>query len=253
MRTLALALLFSLPTSAFAAGWTAIQVGASGEGGGGNESRLFYDEGRFRIDAGQKSYILEFKAEKFLFIDHGDKKYAAATLDEVIDLQNQLLQMMKRSVAQLPEMQRKMAEAQIAKLEQSAKSKKQPDVKKTGKKETVNGYACEVVTWVDDFGDNEACIADKMPVDVKDFLAQSATLSKRLAEKGATNATPTQALLHLPGFPVRTKRTEKMGPQQMSSTTEIKEMKAFKAEADTFVAPKAYQKGTLSQIIAPGM
>jgi hypothetical protein len=254
MRTIALGLLLFSPTSAFAAGWTATQVGSTGEGGGGgNQATLFYDGGRFRIDAGNKSYVLEFKTEKFLFIDHDQKKYASATLDEVIALQNQILETMKKSVAQLPELQRKIAEAQIAKLEKSAKSKARPDVKKTGKKETINGYACEVVTWVDDFGDNEACIAEKMPVDVKGFLTESAALSKRLAEKGASNATPTQALLHLPGFPVRTKRTEKMGPQQMISMTEIKDMKAYTSNAETFAAPKAYQKGTLQQIVAPGM
>jgi hypothetical protein len=250
MQRLALALLVLVPTRAFA-GWTATQLSAAGQGSG-SEAKLFYDGGRLRIDAGSKTYVLEFKSDQFLFIDHGTKRYASASLDEVIALQNKILEDMKKSVAALPAPQRQIAEAQIAKLEKGAKARVSPDVKKTGKTETVNGFSCELVTWTDDFGQNEACIAAKTPVDVSVFLKESAALSKRLAEKGASNATPTQALFSLPGFPVRTRRTETLGPSQMISTTEIKDLKSFKAKADTFAAPKTYQKGSLASIVAPG-
>ncbi len=252
MRSLALALLLFVPSRALA-GWTAVQVSSAGQAGAESEAHLFYDSGHLRIDAGQRSYVLEFKTDHFLFIDHTQKRYAAASLDDVIALQSKILEKMKASIAQLPEPQRKMAEAQIAKLEKAGKAPARPDVKKTGKKETVNGYACEVVTWSDDFGDNEACIAQKMPVDMKTFLAESSALAQRMAKKGASNATPTQALFQLPGFPVRTQRSDKMGGQQMVSTTNIKDVKAFKAQPDTFAAPKTYEKGTLETLVAPGM
>jgi hypothetical protein len=252
MRSLALVVLLALPSSAFA-GWSATQLSTTGQGSQSSEAKLFYDSSRLRIDAGSKTYVLEFGPDRFLFIDHQAKRYASATLDDVIALQNQILGDMKKSIAQLPSPQREIAQAQIEKLEKGAKARATPDVKRTGKKQTVNGYACEMVTWSDEFGQNEACIAAKMPVDVSVFLKESARLSERLAEKGASNATPTQALFQLPGFPVRTKRTESVGPTQLISTTEIKNVKAFKASGDTFAAPKTYQKGTLSSIVAPGM
>src|SRR5919106_6594983 len=94
----ALFLILVLPSSAFA-GWSATQVSAGGQGSQSSEAKLFYDAGRLRIDAGSKTYVLEFKADQFLFIDHETKRYASASLDEVVGLQNQILAEMKASVA----------------------------------------------------------------------------------------------------------------------------------------------------------
>src|SRR5688572_10985992 len=110
----ALLVLLAVPSPAFA-GWSATQVSAGGNGSQSSEAKLFYDAGRLRIDAGSKIYVLEFKADQFLFIDHDMKRYASASLDEVIGLQNQILAEMKASVARLPSPQREIAQKQMDK------------------------------------------------------------------------------------------------------------------------------------------
>lgn len=252
-RLLLSVVLTLLASPAFASGWTATQVSRMEGGTGEDRAQMRFAGGRLRIDAGEKSYIIEMKTGQFTFLDHTQKVYATANLAEIVELQKRLIQAMKAQVPRLPPKMRATALERIAQLEKSAKGGTKPEISRTGKKDVVNGYDCEVVKWKDDFGDNEACIATKLPVDMKPFLKDSAALADRLAKMGASNATPTQALFHLPGFPVRTVRKADLAPGQVTSTTLIEGLKKLSPKKDTFAVPKAYQQRPLQDLIAPGM
>lgn len=254
MGRLLLPVVLTLVSSpAFAGGWVATQVSQMQGGTGEDRAKMHFAGGRLRIDAGEKSYIIEMTAGRFTFLDHDRKVYAVATLAEIVELQKRMIEAMKAQVPRLPEKMRAVAKQRIAQLEKSAKGGGKPKITRTGKKDRVNGYACEIVTWKDDFGSNQACIATDLPVDMKPFLKHSGALADRLAKMGASNAAPTQALFHLPGFPVRTKRTADLAPGRVVSTTLIEDLQAFTPTKKTFAVPPTYQQRPLQDLIAPGM
>lgn len=112
-------------------------------------------------------------------------------------------------------------------------SEAKPDLQPTGKKETINGYACEkytgkvqgydVVYWI-----------------TKDLPEQEAVL--RPLEKLSGNAHPFQAALasgaDFPGFPIRTIITT---PQLGTSTVTVVSVKETDVPASDFVVPADYQ------------
>jgi hypothetical protein len=241
MRAWLLLSLFSV-TDAFA-GWTATQVNRLEGAAESERAVLSFADDRLRIDSGDRSYVVDMKAGSFLFLDHANQRYASATAEDIVGIQKKMIATMKAQLGSLPEGMRPVAEAQIAALEKSQGAV--PKVDRTGKKDRVGAHACEIVTWTDQQGTSEACVSKDLPVDVSAFLAASASLAKRLSALGAGSAAGTSALFHLPGLPLRTKRSTPSGV----NVSTIENLAPFTAKPDTFAAPAKYAKRSLEEMM----
>jgi hypothetical protein len=129
---------------------------------------------------------------------------------------------------------KKRAEAQTAK----------PDLKPTGKKETINGYACEEYTGTLQGLDVTYWITKEVP-NQKEILAQMSQLSG--------GADPFKGALagggDFPGFPIR---TIVKSPQMGSSTMTVLSIKNVDLPDSTFAVPAGYKAMSVPQMPAPG-
>jgi hypothetical protein len=218
-------------------------------------STLFFEKGLFRVDPDAGStVVIDLTAGKFTFINHKEKKHASITVEELIKMRDQTLAQMKAQLPNLPPEVKKQVEAQIAEAEGAPKAESIP--KDTGKKEKINGYDCNVWAWKQADSANEACIASKLGIDVKEFASATAKLSDRLSKAtGGKGGTGMFAMLELGkhGFPVATKRVIKQGETTVEAISEISEIKPGKIEAVKFEVPKGYESGDLQSVMSGTM
>lgn len=240
-------------TSTAYAGFTAKQESRSV--GGGNvppqSSTIAFEKGQMRMDPDADStVIVDLVGGKFTFINHKDKKHAAITIDEMVQMQQQMIVQMKAQLPNMPPEVKKQVEAQIAELESPAKPEATP--KATGKKDKVNGYDCSIYTWKQGGRENEACIANKVGVDVKEFADASVKLTERFNKaSGGKGGAGMFAMLELGkhGFPVRTKQKMTQGETTFEVIQEMKDIKSEKVDAAKFEVPAGYEKGDLQSVM----
>jgi hypothetical protein len=246
IRTPALmTLIFALTPAASAyAGWTAKQVSKSVGGDAkqvSQKSELLFDRDLFRIDQEDNtSVIMDLSTGKMTMLNHKSKQHASLTLEQMVAMRDQQLAMMKAQLPQMPPEIRKQAEAKLKEIEESAKLAIAP--KSTGKKDKVGAYDCTLYTWTAPDGENEACVATSVGVDVSGFAKATAKLAEKLSAVGA--GSPSFAMLQLGkhGFPVRTKRTIKNGGQSIDAISEVSEIKEAKLDAAKFQVPPGYKE-----------
>ena len=210
---------------------------------------MWFHAGKLKIDAPGRTYMIDMNVGVFTFLNHQDKSYGTATVDEIIIFQQRLLKAMKDQAERLKGRAKTQAMAQIKKLETSAKNPQKPSIHHTKQTESVGGHRCKIVTWKDGFGKNQACIADQLPVNVAPFLKAYAQIGERLRKGGASNAAPTQALFMLPGFPLRTQRTIERPQGPLITTSVIQDLRSFQPTDTTFRVPAGYQKRSLERML----
>ncbi len=245
MKTLAHALAaaaVALAPSLARAGWYAKQTHSTHGQPTKQTSELYYEDHKLRIDAPDQQMILDLTTGTMVLIDPARKSFATVTLDELLAARDQALDQMKARLSSLPKEVRAQVEQQIKAMEASAKA--DLDLKRTGRKDTINGFRCEVFSWTGPDGKGEACIASKLPVDTSGFQKDVEVLRSRLNDKGAGTGAASLALLQLAreGFPVRSRQSMIMGPSEVMSTAELTEIRAMKVPADKLQAPTGYAK-----------
>ncbi len=235
------------------AGWSAKQTHTMGDKGGKQVSEMSYGHHKLRVDNPDKTTIvIDLLSGDFTMIDHDKKTYASVTLDELVKMQNEMIAQMKAQLPNMPPNVRETIEKQLEKQEKARTA--DLSVKKTGKKDKVAGNACEVYTWDGPEGDVEACMAKKTAVDVTSFRDDAKKLAAKLKKAGVGAGAASMVLLQVAdhGFPLRTKRTMKLGPQSIESTTEVQSMKKDDAPKANFDAPKGYKEMGFKEMMMQG-
>jgi len=123
-----------------------------------------------------------------------------------------------------------------------AQNKQKPDLKPTGKKETINGFACEEYAGT------------IQGLNVSFWVTQDVPHQKEILDQinklGGT-ASPFQAALQsgkdFPGFPIRTTITL---PNNSTATTTVVSVKEQDVPASTFVVPSDYK--LMKMPVVPG-
>lgn len=245
-------LTFAAPAASYA-GWSAKQSHKMGDNGGVQLSEMTYGHHKLRIDNPDKTTIvIDLKSGDFTMIDHDKKQFATVTLEELVKMQNEMLAQMKAQLPNMPEQVRAQVQEQLDKQEKANKA--DISIKSTGKKDKVAGQACEVFTWEGPEGQVEACMSKKVSVDVSAFRKDAEKLAKKLKASGVGAGAASMVLLQVAdrGFPLRTKRTMKLGPQAIESTTEVQSMKKDDAPKTKFAAPKTYAKQDFKTMMMQG-
>jgi hypothetical protein len=245
----AVVLLLSAPRIA-SAGWVAKQT-TKGEGAGaGQSATLSFDNDLLRIDSEPNpSVIIDIGAGKFTFLNHQKKKHASITFAEVIKMRDQQIAMIKEQLPKMPPEVKKQFEEQLKAMQGGESALK---LKATGKKDKVNGYECEIFTFVTTEGEGEACIASKCPgVDVEGFKKAIIKLSDRLAALGGGPGSFTASLqLGKYGIPVRTKQPFKAdAKQRVEAVSEMSEIKTTKIDPTRFKVPGDYKEDDLKRVM----
>lgn len=232
------------------AGWHAVQKHTQPGKETSQTSDMYYDDHRLRIDSPDTSMVINLQTGALTVIDAERKQYAEITLEELLGLRDKTIAQMRSQLDALPPEIKAQIEKQIEAQEKA--SKEDLKLTKTGKSETVAGHGCDVYTWSTAEGDGEACIAKKLPVDMKDFQKDALALRSRLQAKGSGTQAASLAILQLAshGFPVRTRQSMQMGQQKVVSETELVKIQSMKVPADKLKAPAGYQKRDFEQMMS---
>lgn len=238
------------------AGWHAKQIDRSGADKPPQESHLFCEAEQLRVDQPDKnSVIIHLGSGTFTMLDHAKKAYFSITLEEMLGMRDRMMQQMKAQLKDMPPEVQKQMEAQMKAVEGTSSAEAQIQLKATGKKETVHGYSCEVYQWTAPDGVGEACIAHKLSVDMKPFIAATAKLGDKLAKlTGGKQGPAAFAMLTMAkqGFPIRTKRSSQVGGNTVEITSEITSIEAMKIDGAKFQVPKDYARQDMGQMMGGG-
>lgn len=234
---LAFALLSSSPA---AAGWQAKQTETTPQGKTLTKE-LRYDHHRLRTDAEDQSVIIDFESGGVVMLDHREKRYAKASLQELVQMRDETKAQMRARVAEMPAEMRNKFEKMVA--EQEASWSRELVVEKTARTDKVLGIACQYYRWKLPEVDGETCVAAELPVDVKAYLADAVALGKKLRAAGASPANSLELLqLASQGFSLKTKRSFSTGPLKFEAQSEIAELKAAAIPREDLEVPKYYKK-----------
>ena len=231
-------------------GWHAVQEHAS-------EARttkadLYYAHHRLRVETEGEStvMIIDLPSGDLTLVDGAKKMFAKASLQELVDMREKMKEQMKARMAQMPEELRKNVEKMLA--EQEAAQKRPLQIKKTKKKEKVAGYGCDYYDWTGPEGSGQSCISAKLPVDLAPFQKDAKRLAAALAKTGAGSSAATNVeLLQMAkyGFPLKTVKERKMGPQTFKSTATLVKIEKATLAKGKFEAPKGFSKKTFQEFM----
>ncbi len=237
------ALCLCLSPAVAQAGWSVTQEHTSKSGS--RVTELSYDHHMLRVDAPKSrdpSIVIDLKTGDFTMIDHEQKRYAKASLQELMAMRDQIKEQMKEQMKKMPP----QMQAQIQKMidEQEAAAKKDLVVVNTKKTDKVMGHSCTYYTWKAPDGAGKACITSKAKIDTKQFRKDAIALGEKLKKEGAGPGATSVELLQLAkhGFPLKTIRTMEMGPQKVETTATVTKMSTKKHPKTLFAAPVKYKK-----------
>lgn len=243
-------LLLPAPSAMAAKGWHAVQSQSSNKNA--RTAHLYYADHNLmmRSDGDPNRMVINLPTGLMTMIDESRKVYTQATLQELMAMRNQMKEQMKARMAQMPAELRANIEKMMK--EQEEAEKKPLKIKSTGKKDKVAGHACGYYTWTGPEGEGKSCIAKKLPVSTKAFQADAIKLVKAMKKAGAGSAAATNLVelqLAEHGFPLKTVRTLKMGPQSMETTVTLQKIEAADVPAADMAPPKGFKKATFQDFM----
>lgn len=233
-------------TSALAAkGWHAVQSQTSGQNN--RTAHMYYANHQLvmQSEGDPNSMVIDLPTGLMTMIDTKRKVYTQATLKELMALRAKMKAQMQTRLASMPAEMRGNIEKMMK--EQEAAEKRPLKIKSTGKKDKISGHSCTYYEWTGPEGTGTACIAKKLPVSTRGFQTDAKKLVGAMKKSGAGSAAATNLVeLQLAeyGFPLKTVRTMKMGPQEMQTTVIVKKIEAMDVPADKLAAPKGFKKTT---------
>lgn len=231
-------------------GWHAVQeLGAEARL---TKADLYYAHHRLRVETkGEPTVmIIDLPSGDLTLFNPTSKIYAQATLRDLVKMRDAMKQQMEARMASMPAEMKKRLEQM---LKQQEEARKQPmKVKKVGKKGKVSGYACEYYDWTGPEGTGQACIATKLPVDLKPFQRDARKLTKALAETGAGSSAATNVeLLQMAqyGLALETKKELSLGGRSVKSTSTLVKIEKATLPKTKFEAPKGLSKTSLEDFM----
>lgn len=231
------------PLTSAQAGWTATQTHYAKPDGKKQSTKLRYDRNVLRVDnPDQTSVLFDLAAGRFTFLQHARKAYASITVEELGDLRKRMIAELRAQLPQMPEAVRGQVQARLDALEKSQSQAGGPKFTATGKSERIGPIACKEYTWKGLEGTNSACVATKLPFDLRPFQTASAALAKKVQAAGAEDAT--LAMVHLAklGFPVRSVRSARAGPKTVELVSEMQDLKAATIAKAELSVPTGYKE-----------
>lgn len=205
------------------------------------------------------SMVFSGGANEMTAIDHQRKEYFVideAALQSMAGQMGSMMQQMQAALADLPPEQRAMAEQMMKQrmggMAAAMDEKPAPEINRTGRSETVNGYDCEVFE-VSEAGQvsNELCVADWDEIEggrefaggMKRMAAFFEQMRETFAEAGANFMAGSDNVLEyleeMDGFPVRA-RTYDGGSLVDETTIVSSESKSL--DGAVFAPPADYRQ-----------
>jgi hypothetical protein len=274
-RSLTVTLLGALITSAPAeAGWILDQV-VKGRGADGAEQRLFLEATRLKVvntegARATQATVMDLDAQTITQIDYKERTYTSATAREYADLMRQSLSQhndalqaqmkeMEAELKNLPPEQRRAVEAMMKQRQQgSAQGAPKPDectpekvdVKGTGKRLTVAGYAASgYEVFSNGALDAEVYIAPGItaareidPQKLERMVAEMMKAFPECSTRGRMFGSDPMWKLMKDGYPVRS--TGKDGV-----TTEVVKAESRSLGANEFQPPTGFARKTLKEMM----
>ena len=216
------------------------------------ESTTYLQGKRIRTETEGRIWVLDFEKGLLITINPTDKTYTEMSLKDLKEAQKQAMEWMKTLRAQMEEKMKTMSPESRAAMQKKLDSlpagtfgEEKPgkiSVKATGKKETINGFACKEYEVYED-GDLTTQYWLAPSVSTKAFDAYQKELSEWLEGMGPLGANRLQEWEHIRdhGFPIKVTRV-KPGDGKLSFDREILGVEEKSLDAALFQPPKDYKR-----------
>jgi hypothetical protein len=216
------------------------------------ESTIYLKGKRIRTETEGRTWILDFERGLLITIKPTDKTYTEISLKDLKEAQKQAMEWMKSLRAQMEEKMKTMTPEARAAMQKKLDSlpagtfgeekRGKISVKATGKKETINGFACEEYEAYED-GELTTRYWLAPSVSTKAFDEYQKELSHWLEGTGPLAANRLREWEHVRdhGFPIKVNRV-KPDQGKLSFDREILRIEEKSLEQALFLPPKDYKR-----------
>jgi hypothetical protein len=203
------------------------------------DAMQYWTAGKMVTDDAQQRSIIDLVAKTITVADKTKKTYFTQTFAELQQQLDTMKEQIRKQMDNLPpqarEMMAKMGGNPMAKMDAPV------TLKPTGKSEKIAGYdAKEYAIEGGMTGSVWVTEAIQLPMAAADATA----FAKSLGGTGGSGAKFGEALVNLKALPLRTTFSISMGPQTMSTTTEVIEVAEKAPPADVLKVPDGFTKVT---------
>ena len=216
------------------------------------ESTTYLQGKRIRTETEGRTWVLDFEKGLLITINAAEKTYTEMSLSDLKEAQKQAMEWMKNLRAQMEEKMKTMTPEARAAMQKKLDSlpagtfgEEKPGkitVKATGKKETINGFACNEYEVYED-GDLTTQYWLAPSVSTKAFDAYQKELSEWLEGMGPLGANRLREWEHIrdKGFPIKVTRVNPSA-NKLSFDREILGVEEKSLDKALFQPPKDYKR-----------
>lgn len=235
-----LAAVFAASALAQGVYWESIVLLKGKEEGKDMVTKSYYAPKRMKVESGRDEYLIfRMDQEKIYTVKPEDKTYYVMTfkdIEQVGKKVNAEMAKLEEQMKQMPEEQRKMMEQMMGDRMPGKKKPHKFDVKKTGEKRAISGYAC-VKYVVTDNGKQSMTLWVTPEVKAfammrDDMLEQTKRMAAFAQEMGGGMV---EAMQKIDGFPIEVEMSDQM-------TTRVTKLEQRSIAASEFEIPAGYKE-----------
>ena len=234
-------------------------------GGESTRAEIVVEEMNMKLDAATSGsdwngdMIFRAADREMIVVNHDDKSYFVFDKEQMEKLSatvNQAMASMEQALSAMPESQRaKMEKMMKGKMPAMAETREPSELKKTGSKDSVNGFDCEIYeVWRSGVRERELCVTawdnvaggDEV-VDafhaMGEFMTEMLDNLPKMGDGASIGDAAYEHMKEMNGFPVRTREYGDDGV--LDGESKLVEAKEVATDPADFSPPKKYKRKDL--------